>query len=334
MGSAAELFYNANPDIDTLHRRITPTLEEQEEQQAQWQELAEFLKVSLKEKTGLSIQTCLEGSCKLGTQIRPWSQGEEFSIDLGVYFEWNGEPENGDYGAKELKGFVQKALIEYHSLGEYGCSGVDEPMEHFGRIRFRPNFHIDVACYHLDPENDCRSLATENWFWQERDSKALYEWFDTILDDETVRDKWRRQVQYLKMWSNLYFVESNPHFAEEDYEKPSSLLITLITAITFMAEDASEDDDTLFAKCVDLILYYICSVDDIKNPIDESECVGLFTDDGGQDVITAFERLSDICQPARRETDKPTAAKIWAEVFEHFFPITKFYGDAVNDNVR
>lgn len=317
MGSAAELFYNANPDRETLHRLITPTVEQQEEQQAHWQELAEFLKVNLKEKTGLPIQTSLQGSYKLGTQLRPWSKDEEFDIDLGVHFEWPGEPEDGDYGAKELKGFVQQALVEYHSSGESGSINVDEPQEDCARIRFNPDFHIDVACFHWDPEKNCRSLATEKWSWQDRDPEALYEWFAITNNDEAVRAKLCRQVRYIKMWSNLYSIE------DEECEKPSSVMLTVLASSMLPSKAAEMDDESLFAEVVESALNYFCDFYPIYNPVEESEDLNQLTNDGCEDLRWAFENLWDICKRARRETNKVLAAKIWAEAFHHFFPMPR-----------
>lgn len=317
MGSAAELFYNANPDSKSLHRGITPTVDEQEEQQERWNELAEFLKVSLNAKTGLPVQTCLQGSYKLGTQIRPWSKEEEFDIDLGVYFEWPGEPEDGDYGAKELKGFVQQALIEYHSLDESRSSSVDKPRENCGRIRFKPDFHIDVACYHLDPEKNCRSLATETWSWEERDPEGLYEWFAITNNDEAVRAKLCRQVRYLKMWSDLYSIE------DEECEKPSSVMLTVLASNVLPTKAAEMDDESLFAEVVESALNYFRDFHEIHNPVKESEDLNQLSNDGCEDLRWAFEKLWDICDRARRETNKVLAAKIWAEAFLHFFPMPR-----------
>jgi len=48
---------------------------------------------------------------------------------------------------------------------------------------FRPDFHIDVPCYHLDPDRDARALATETGGWEESDPKAIYQWFKSRYEE-------------------------------------------------------------------------------------------------------------------------------------------------------
>ena len=123
MGIAADLFHSSDPDRETLHRRITPTDDQQTAQQERWNDLADFLKARLKNDTGCSMRTWLQGSYKFGTQIRPHNAHAQFDIDLGLYFEWEGEPEEGDYEPKELKALVQDALLDYHSDAENDATG-------------------------------------------------------------------------------------------------------------------------------------------------------------------------------------------------------------------
>src|ERR1700674_5702735 len=107
MGVAAALFYSANDsEKQTLHRRVTPSEEQFEEQQDRWNALADHLIADLKERSGYPIRTWLQGSYKAATQIRPVRLGEEFDIDLGVYFQWQGRPQDGQHGPKMLTDFV------------------------------------------------------------------------------------------------------------------------------------------------------------------------------------------------------------------------------------
>ena len=71
MGHAKTLFFSSNSDDQTLHRRITPTDEQYDEQLERWNELADYLLPKLKEKSGHATRTWLQGSYKFGTQIRP-----------------------------------------------------------------------------------------------------------------------------------------------------------------------------------------------------------------------------------------------------------------------
>ena len=123
-------------------------------------DLADFLKLRLKEDTGYSTSTWLQGSYKFDTQIRPWMMGAEFDIDLGLYFEWAGDDEDGEYEPEGFKQLVQNALLDYAEDAENDASGVTDPKERCCRIAFKPDFHIDVPCYHIDSSADSRALQT------------------------------------------------------------------------------------------------------------------------------------------------------------------------------
>src|SRR6185437_12181538 len=146
MGRANSLFYSSNSDSQTLHRRITPTDEQFDDQQERWNELADYLRPTLKEKSGCDTRTWLQGSYKFGTQIRPVRITEEFDIDLGFYFEWDGESADGAFGALELKSFVNGALHSF-AEGRQEVENVSSPKPRCERIRYVDNFHIDVPTY-------------------------------------------------------------------------------------------------------------------------------------------------------------------------------------------
>jgi hypothetical protein len=77
MGIASSLFFSSNDtEKQTLHRRITPSDEQIEEQQDRWNKLAEHLVADIKAETGCAVQTWLQGSYKFGTQIRPPSKSD------------------------------------------------------------------------------------------------------------------------------------------------------------------------------------------------------------------------------------------------------------------
>ena len=86
MGQASRLF-NGSAE-QTLHRRITPTAEQREFLQTQWNTLAEHL-IREVGSWGYPISTWLQGSYKYGTLIKPVHKGEEYDVDVGVYFAWD-----------------------------------------------------------------------------------------------------------------------------------------------------------------------------------------------------------------------------------------------------
>ena len=82
-----------------------------------WNALAEFLTEDLRERSGYHISTWLQGSYKFATQVRGARLGDEFDIDMGVYYQWKGDSEEGRHGPKELKDLVQKGLRAFQSDG-------------------------------------------------------------------------------------------------------------------------------------------------------------------------------------------------------------------------
>ena len=78
MGQASKLF-NGNTD-QTLIGRVTPTTEQREFLQQQWNDLADHLKQALA-KHGYTISTWLQGSYKYATLIKPVHFGEEYDVE-------------------------------------------------------------------------------------------------------------------------------------------------------------------------------------------------------------------------------------------------------------
>ena len=245
MPHAARLFFKQNSDR-TLHARVTPSSEQVQTQQARWNDLADFLKARLKDDTGYAISTWLQGSYKFATQIRPSQTGREFDIDLGLYFEWSGEDDAGEYDPSGFKKFVQNALEDYAADKDNDARDLDDPKERCGRVHFEPDFHIDVPCYHLDRDDDRRALATETNGWEESDPKAIYKWFRD-LDEDAVRTLIRRLVRYLKMWAALKI--------DDEQDRPSSIMLTVLAGEEFGKIDraACDGDDELLETLITLI---------------------------------------------------------------------------------
>lgn len=311
MGSASSLFHSSNDtEKQTLHRRITPSSEQFEEQQERWNALAEYLIVKLRERSGYSIRTWLQGSYKFGTQTRPVRLGEEFDIDLGLYFEWKGSRDNGKFAPHELKDFVRDALEGYAEDNPDDVLEVASSKPRCERIRFNGNFHIDVPAYHLEPDLDERSLATPDG-WEDSDPKAIYVWFRDSFDDIT-RTKVRRQIRYIKAWAALKFLEA---------DRPSSILLTVLIAEA--AKDMGElsaDDEALR----DLIARIVERLEDsweVPNPVDPDEDLVRMSSKGMEDFVHALSELSDVASRACDLEEEWAAADLWQEAFEHLFPM-------------
>lgn len=245
MSTAARLFHSKSDQ--TLYDRITPSTDQFATQQARWNDLADFLKSRMKDDTGYPISTWLQGSYKFDTQIRPLTTGAQFDIDLGLYFEWAGSDDDGDYDPEGFKELIQNALLDYADDEDNDASRVEEPKERCCRIAFNPDFHIDVPCYHLDRTKDRRALATESKGWEASDPKAIYVWFKDLHDDKTIRAQLRRLVCYFKMWAALKI--------EDEASRPSSITLTVLVAEALSEIDLSEtsDDDDVLEGIITII---------------------------------------------------------------------------------
>ncbi len=312
MGKCTSLFFSSNYDGPTLYKRIIPSDEQIETQQARWNELRDKLIQYLKDKTGYNTSSWLQGSYKFGTQIRPVKIDEEYDIDLGTYVEWVGDPENGSISPKKLMNLVQDCLYDFEEDND-DVIEVTNIKQRCCRIRFEDNFHIDVPSYHLDPTSDQRSLATKRNRWEDSDPKAIYLWFKEKFDDYT-RAKVRRQIRYLKTWSQLK--------CDED-TKPSSILLTVLIAEAYerLSQDESACDDECIQHIAEQIYERLQQDTEVVNPVNDDENINRLGYVGTNDFCTALEEFIDIANRANEAESTTECAEIWSEAFDHFFPI-------------
>lgn len=311
MSKAAKLFYHQT-DTETLYRRICPSPDQMNAQKERWNDLREFLVERLTEDSSYPISSWLQGSYKFGTQIRPWMHDAEFDIDLGIYFGWAGRPSVGNHKPEELKALVQAALQNYRD-DDNEATEVTDPKERCNRIRFEPDFHIDVPSYHLDADRDARSLATETNSWEKSDPKAIYTWFKGSAEDDE-RKRLRRQVRYLKMWAALRL---------EEETRPSSILLTVLAAEAFQTIDTDtvKDDDDLLEAIATVLADRLDKDVEVPNPVDNNEDLNRLSIDATVALVAKLRDLTDIAERARTSTDVATAAEIWSEAFDQFFPM-------------
>jgi len=318
MSCAARLF-NSKSD-QTLYSRITPSGEQFATQQARWNDLRDFLKSRLQEDTSYPISSWLQGSYKFDTQIRPWASGAEFDIDLGLYFEWAGDDSDGNYDPEGFKQFVQNALLDYADDEDNDASGVEDPKERCGRISFKPDFHIDVPCYHLDRGADRRALATETKGWEASDPKTIYKWFKELFDIAADRALLRRLVCYMKMWAALKIEEAS---------RPSSITLTVLVGEAMQALDRSEvsDDDDALEMIITSIVDRLDDSTEVLNPVDATENLNRLDADATDALRSQLRDFEDTARRANAMTNEANAAEIWTEAFEHFFPMPEDIDD-------
>lgn len=314
MGHADAYFHSADSARQTLHRRITPTDSQYDTQVSRWNTLAEFLKPELRARSGYPTRSWLQGSYKFDTQIRPVRKGEEFDIDLGIYFCWDGKPEDGDHGPKDLKDMTQAALEIFAVENDDVVEVAQPPKMRCARIHFKDDFHIDVPTYHLDQSADERSLTTEDDTWEDSDPKALYQWFkDEFNEDE--RRTVKRIVRYFKAWATLKFKAIN--------ERPSSVLLTVLASNALRELGAFEvDEDDLFGAAIRHVLAEIESGQDVRNPVDQSEnLASRLTQAQWGEFQNKLRNLKTVSDKALASSDELTACTAWSAAFEHLFPL-------------
>jgi len=315
MGIAASLFYSTSTDQQTLHRRIIPTDDQNEAQKQRWNELADFLKNNLKIRSNYSIYSWLQGSYKFSTQLRPLLSGDEFDIDLGIYFMWEGEPHEGNFSPLILKNMTQECMELYAKTQSDIKQVASPPKMRCNRIHYEGNFHIDVPIYHLDNSRDMRALATENDEWENSDPKAIYVWFKKQIAED-IRPQVRRLIRYLKAWAILNLKEGEG--------KPSAILLTVLVAEVYarLSEEERLSDDEALTGILRLILARLTRKPTVRNPVDLAE---IMSDRLGKNGITALkahiEAFHTLAQKALAAKTELEAADLWSTVYKHFFPL-------------
>lgn len=313
MGRAASLFVGAGPH--TLINRVTPTGEQRDFLQVQWNALAEHLRTTLTEKSGLPVHTWLQGSYKYGTLIRPVKTEDDYDVDVGVYFEWR----DGSTGktAQELRELVQREVLTYQAT----CSDilkVESPQkERCSRAIYSGRFHIDLPVYHYEPRKGKRRLACLSGIWEESDPKMFHQWFKQAFDADN-RELVRRLVRYLKAWVSIVF-DNAPE------ARPSSILLTVLVAEAFESVrwkywGVPADDDALIAV-VKKIFSRLYESPLVACPIDKRENLNRIPLDAWSAFMIRLRCLRDTVERAEQAMCEMSAALAWSEAFSFLMPL-------------
>lgn len=312
MGHASTLF-NGNVE-QTLISRISPTEEQRAFLQTQWNDLADHLKLELPAKYGYPVSSWIQGSYKFATLIKP-VRGEDYDVDLGIYFEWEGE--DAEPTPAQLREWVQNELMVYkNSCAE--LESVEPPLERCSRARYIKQFHIDTPTYHLAPKSDARRLACLSDRWEHSDPKAIYKWFRDAVNAGD-RDQLRRLVRYLKAWASLSF-EDAPE------SRPSSIMLTVVATQAYqdMLVDrllGMADDDALIAV-VKVVHDRLFGQRKVASPIDEREDLNdRMSDEAWEGFLPRLQALRSVAERAQEAEDEAAAALIWEEAFLFLMPL-------------
>lgn len=313
MTNIPQYFFSTDTEKQTLHRRIIPNKDQQDNQQIKWNDLYEFISIYLKDKTDYQITSWLQGSYKFGTQVKPTGVEKEFDIDLGVYFIWTGKSNDGVFSPKQLKDYVYSGLLEFQKNNN-DVIKISPPKPRCSRIHFTDSFHIDIPCYHFDEENDYRELATESNEWEISDPQAFYSWFLELFP-EGKNSQVKRIIQYLKIWSHLKI--NTP---------PSSMLLTVLVseAYTNCNPEELEGDDVALKTIIEKIISRLEIETEILNPVNADENINRLNEDDFDIFIDHLKKLLNIAEHALENSSEAVTALIWSEAFLHFFPIPEY----------
>lgn len=316
MAKAAHLF--SGTATDSLINRVTPSAGQREFLQQQWNIMRDNICPKLQEVSGYMISTWLQGSYKYGTLIRPVHLGEEYDVDVGIYFEWKNKSGEAYPAPEQLRAWVQTELSDYGSQ-DNDIERVDDPAkERCSRAVYKKQFHIDTPVYHLDRSTDTRRLATLSKGWEQSDPKPIYKWFKGVATGGE-REQLRRLIRYLKGWAAVAFVETPD-------SRPSSILITVIVTEAYKAAwcdrllGLDDDEDALF-DVIARIHDRLYSARDVFNPIDIKEDLNRMSSDAWDGFLSSLQALKDAAERAIEATDEAAAALIWSEPFSFLMPL-------------
>ncbi|MBT0963617.1 CBASS cGAMP synthase [Denitromonas iodatirespirans] len=313
MGHAAQLF--AGNRDQTLIKRVTPTAEQRQFLQEQWNALADHLKKHLPARHGYPVSTWLQGSYKYGTLIRPVHPGEEYDVDVGVYFHWTDEGDATPSPA-QLREWVQDELVLYGRGNGDVKEVVTPPKERCSRVVYARQFHIDTPVYHLDPETDRRRLACLSDAWEDSDPKKLYKWFRNAASGDD-REQLRRLVRYLKAWAAVSFDEAPE-------SRPWSILLTVLATQAYQGLWGSllgMDDDDALTAVIKKVHGRLFDKKAVPNPVDRTEDLNRISDAGWEGFLPRLQALLDVAERAEAAEDEASAALVWSEAFSFLMPL-------------
>jgi Adenylyl/Guanylyl and SMODS C-terminal sensor domain len=316
MAKAAHLFSGNAPD--SLINRITPTGDQREFLQQQWNSMRDYVCPKLQEESGYAISTWLQGSYKYGTLIRPVHLHEEYDVDVGIYFRWEKRDGQAFPAPEQLRTWVQTELLGYADECNDIESVEDPAKERCSRAIFKKQFHIDTPVYHLDPSTDTRQLATLNNAWEKSDPKPIYKWFKDAASGDA-RDQLRRLIRYLKGWAAVAFTEMTE-------SRPSSILLTVV--VTEAYQDAwldrligLDDDEDALVDVIGRIHKRLFSSREVPNPVDKGEDLNRMSVDAWDGFLSSLQFLEDAAARAVDAADEAAAALIWSEPFSFLMPL-------------
>lgn len=234
-----------------------------------YQSLASYIGKS--ELSEYNPEIYLQGSFKLGTAIRPLTSKGSYDIDIVLKFNKLSTSKITQFELKRITGLIIKQYADSNSMENSPVNGnrcwtinyVDESNFHIDVLPSVPNsYNTNSYIYITDKRNPDYKEITNSW--EISDPKGYYRWFreisnyqiykQTIANESKmsvervpyyrVKTPLQRVVQILKRHAEVMF-ENNVEF------KPSSIIITTLSAIAYpSAASVSDDFTTMIGKII------------------------------------------------------------------------------------
>jgi hypothetical protein len=321
MGAASTLFFSTAADQDTLNKRVRPSDDQMNFLREKKDDLENYLRRDLPERTECEVSTWLQGSYKLHTLIRPVHGQDEYDVDLGIYIEWDAF-KGERWTHKQLRSLLQASLMDYRSHDESIKEVTQPPKERCSRLKFDQQFHIDIPVYHFETTGKITQLATLSHGWEQSDPEQMLNWFQARLEGED-RAKVRRIVRYVKAWAALTFI-NRPE------ARPSSLLLTVLCVDAFVEHvgELELGDDDLLYEILAGIHDRLRADSRVENPVatDHDKNINRLKDDEFQVFMADLAKFVNTAARACECEEEGDAAIIWAEAFDFLFPLPDVEG--------
>lgn len=317
MAKAAKLFHSRDSEVETLNRRVRPSDDQRAYLLEHKNELETWLTSDLAD-LGMEASTFLQGSYRFHTLIRPLVGGDEYDVDLGLYFRGKSYT---DVDPSDLREKVQKSLARYGEACDE-IKKIEDSKERCCRATYLKSFHIDVPVYLETPAGRVVRLATLSNGWEKSDPESMLTWFqDAIGGNTSDRAMIRRLIRYMKAWASLTFRTLST--------RPSSLMLTILVVDAYETDvaDGDEDDDAL-EKVARSIYERLILDRRVPNPVDgdSDSDVNRLPDESHADFIEQLAKLVNAAERANECDSTAESAVVWSEIFSYVFPLPEDLG--------
>ena len=303
---------NAQKQFKKLHQTIKVESEELREKR---DIIVNKIKDSL-QKAGHPVPTLFnQGSYIYGVGVKPFSDDEEYDIDVGLFFSIK----STDYNAQEIRKWVYDAIKDH-------TDNVEEKGPCI-RIRYKAGYHVDLVCYsrYKDScEEENFQLAHKAQSWRDCDPEGLKNYIKDAREifsdtkDSSGSDQLQRVVRYLKRWNDKALPDG-------DVGKPTGIAL-LLWCIKYLRSpifngDGDPDDLEALVMVVKEARNSLKRISVFKPTPEYEDVFGNITDDDMAKLRGRFSSLYESLEMSKNEPDLEKACKILKGQFGDDFPL-------------